>query len=624
MIHANRFSFEVKEETSVAAASKELTEADRGGSSEDSLVCFISVEKKDEDASGRVVAEASDRILAHFKQLKTPTLWLYPYAHLSSDLASPRHAQRILDELAEAVRASGAAADLRRSPFGYYKAFQIEAKGHPLSELAMTITGAGAKAPAGDGDLSTESKAVANEKKLKSKLLVVLPTGEVFDAAAFDFKKFPALAKLYGYETAGTRTSAEEPPHVKLMRSHELVDYEPGSDAGNFRWYPKGHLVKSLMEEHINQVMQKYGAMRVETPIMYDYLHPNLAKYLDRFPARQYVLKSEKKEFFLRFAACFGQYLIASDMQVSYRQLPVRLYELTHYSFRREQTGELAGLRRLRSFTMPDMHTICRDVPQAKEEFGRQFDLSQSWMNDLGVPYATAVRVVKSFYDENKEFVHDIARKVGVPVLLELWEERFFYFVLKFEFNAIDNHDKASALSTVQIDVENCGRFDIHYTDDKGEKATPLILHASISGSIDRNVYAFLEHQAARMKKGEKGAYPFWLAPTQIRFIPVSDGHVPFCDELATAWPYRADVDDRDMSLGKKIRDAEKEWVPFIAVVGDKERDGGDFQVRVRGAEDFHGPRAALVEIMDGLAAGKPTRGLNTPRLLSERPIFVG
>ncbi len=624
MIHAGEFSFSVTEETSVAAAGKELTDADRAGASGDALVCFVSIEKKDEDAAAKVVAEARAKILAHFRQLKAPTLWVYPYAHLSSDLASPRHAQRILDELASAIAATGEVKDLRRSPFGYYKAFKIQAKGHPLSELAMTVTGAEAKDVGADGDLATESKAVAAEKKLKSKHWVVTPDGAVVEAAAFKFPKDSALAKLYAYETAGTRVSEEEPPHVKLMRSHELVDYEPGSDAGNFRWYPKGHLVKSLMEERVNEIMREYGAMRVETPIMYDYLHPNLAKYLDRFPARQYVLKSEKKEFFLRFAACFGQYLIGHDMQMSYRQLPARLYELTHYSFRREQTGELAGLRRLRSFTMPDMHTICRDEAQAKEEFGRQFDLSLSWMNDLGIPFATAVRVVRSFYDEHKEFVHAIARKVNAPIILELWEERFFYFVLKFEFNAIDNHDKASALSTVQIDVENCERFDIHYTNEAGEKATPLILHASISGSIDRNVYAFLEHQAARMKKGEKGEYPFWLAPTQIRFIPVSDPHIPFCNELSKKFPFRGDVDDRSMSLGKKIRNAEQEWVPYIAVIGDKEMQGGEMQVRVRGGEDFHGTLEALVEQMAGRAIGKPTRGLNTPRLLSERPVFVG
>jgi threonyl-tRNA synthetase len=353
-------------------------------------------------------------------------------------------------------------------------------------------------------------------------------------------------------------------------------------------------------------------------------LHPNLAKYLDRFPARQYVLKSEKKEFFLRFAACFGQYLIKHDMQISYKQLPVRLYELTHYSFRREQSGELAGLRRLRTFTMPDMHTLCRDIEQAKQEFRAQFELSLGWMKDLDLPFATGVRVVRSFYDENREFVRGLARLVDTPLLLEVWDERFFYFVMKFEFNFLDNHDKAAALSTVQIDVENCGQFDIHYTDEKGQKATPLILHASIPGAIDRNVYALLEHQAARMKKGKKGSFPFWLAPTQIRFVPVSDPHVPVCDQLAAEMPFRADVDDRDLAMGKKIRLAEQEWVPFIAVIGEREAKGGDLTVRVRNEENFEGSKEELVEAMRSRASGKPWKPLNTPRRLSLRPVFVG
>ncbi len=620
MIHAAEFSFRVTEETSVAAAAGDVSEAEKSGGSGDALVCFVSVEKKDEDAVAKVAADAVRRVVEHYRRVGAETLWLYPYAHLSSDLASPRMARQVLDALWEGFRASGAP-KLARAPFGYYKAFEIRAKGHPLSELALTITGEGA--PEGEADAG-ESKAIRAEKKLRSRFYVITPDGAEIPHEEFDFGKHPVLKRFHAYETAGTRAAAEEPPHVKLMRQHELVDYEPGSDAGNFRWYPKGQLMKTLLEERINAVMNRYGAMQVETPIMYDYLHPNLAKYLDRFPARQYVLKSEKKDYFLRFAACFGQYLIKHDAQISYRQLPMRLYELTHYSFRREQSGELAGLRRLRTFTMPDMHTLCGGTEQAKREFAAQFELSREWMNDLGVPYATAVRVVRSFYDENRDFVRGLAARVAGPILLEVWDERFFYFVMKFEFNFVDNHDKGAALSTVQIDVENCAQFEIRYTDEDGEKKHPLILHASISGAIERNVYAMLEHQAARMKKGQKGEFPFWLSPTQIRFIPVSDPHADFCEELAAAFPYRADVDDRDMSLGKKIKTAEQEWVPFIAVVGDRERDGGPLSVRVRGGEEFHGSREDLIARMDALQTDKPRRPLNTPRRLAQRPVFVG
>jgi threonyl-tRNA synthetase len=133
-----------------------------------------------------------------------------------------------------------------------------------------------------------------------------------------------------------------------------------------------------------------------------------------------------------------------------------------------------------------------------------------------------------------------------------------------------------------------------------------------------------LEHQAALMKKGIKGSFPFWLAPTQVRFVPVADSHVDFCLQLAGSLPFRADVDDRDMNMGKKIKLAEQEWVPFIAVVGDQEQAGGDLHVRVRGGDELRGSREALLARLEELSAGKPFRPLNTPMRLSLRPVFVG
>ena len=109
------------------------------------------------------------------------------------------------------------------------------------------------------------------------------------------------------------------------MKRLEIADYEPGSDPGNIRWYPKGRMIKSLLEQYVTARVAAYGGMEVETPIMYDFNHPSLKSYLNRFPARQYMLKSEDKELFLRFAACFGQFLMAHDAQISYKQLPIKL-----------------------------------------------------------------------------------------------------------------------------------------------------------------------------------------------------------------------------------------------------------------------------------------------------------
>ncbi|MBA4318323.1 MAG: hypothetical protein C0412_07975, partial [Flavobacterium sp.] len=280
----------------------------------------------------------------------------------------------------------------------------------------------------------TEMNIKQEKEESKSEWLIVLPDGSIAKAKEFNWAGSEDLKVFYSYESSGSREVKEAPAHVKMMQQMELVDYEPAADSGNFRWLPKGHLIKRLMERHASKIVKDYGGMQVESPIMYDLNHPQLASYLKRFPARQYHLLSGDKKYFLRFAACFGQYLIMHDMGISYHHLPVKIYELTHYSFRREQVGELAGLRRLRVFTMPDMHSLCVDVEQAKEEFYQQYLLCKKWMSDLELNHVMAIRVVDDFFQKNRDFVMGIVKDFGRPVLLEVWKERFFYFVLKFEF----------------------------------------------------------------------------------------------------------------------------------------------------------------------------------------------
>ena len=209
-------------------------------------------------------------------------------------------------------------------------------------------------------------------------------------------------------------------------------------------------------------------------------------------------------------------------------------------------------------------------------------------------------------------------------MLVEIWDERFFYFVAKLEFNFVDAQKKASCLSTVQIDVENTERFEITYVDDDGEKKHPILMHTSISGSIERVIGDILEQQAIRMKKGESPMLPLWLAPTQVRIIPVAERHNAYCEGLIEKIPFRVDFDDRDMSVGKKIREAGRRWIPYVLVVGDKEIESDQLTVRVRGGEQETFSLDALVTQIAEKTAGKPTKPINVPRHLSERPIFVG
>ncbi len=497
LVHSDYIEYEATKKALKTAA--DLRDDEKSGRLEECLCAFVTVEKVDEEDLASSVRKAAAEIRSVAGQVKTDRVMLYPYAHLSDDLAKPSVGEKALPMLEEDLQGDF---EVKRSPFGWYKSFKISCKGHPLSELSRHVLpgdedeGDGCCAPGDDNE------ALKAEKNLKSAWYILDVDGSLTPAEEFDFKGQAGLKQFYEYEAKGSRTATKPPAHIQLMQNMELVDYEPGSDTGNMRWFPKGQMIKRLLEEKVNKVCQDAGALQIETPIMYDVNHPALNKYLNKFPARQYRIKSDDKDLFLRFAACFGMYLTMGRSTLSYRHLPARIYELTHYSFRREQSGETAGIKRLRAFTMPDMHTLVADLPQATEEFERQFNTSKHWMEGLEVPFETAIRFVRGFYEENQDFAARLAQAVGKPVLVEMWEEQNFYFVCKFEFNVNDSTNKAFALSTVQIDTQNPQHFDIEYTGEDGERHTPLLLHTSISGAIDRNLAAILEVEA--MKAGSE------------------------------------------------------------------------------------------------------------------------
>ncbi|MEM2876041.1 MAG: threonine--tRNA ligase, partial [Candidatus Bathyarchaeia archaeon] len=548
---------------------------------EDLVVLFTCVEAGDNEET---VKRALEEIKNSLDNLKVKRILLYPYAHLSGNLAKPSEALNIIKLMEE--YAEGLGFEAYRAPFGWNKSFSISVKGHPLAEQFMSITQV---LEGREVEKARVPEALKAEERQKSNWYILDLEGRMVPVEEFDFSEHENLRKFAEYEIRKSRVTDRTPPHVELMRRLEIADYEAGSDPGNLRWYPKGALIKSLIEDYVTNKVIEYGAMKVETPVMYDFEHPSLSRYLNRFPARQYVVKSEDKDYFLRFSACFGQFLIAHDAQISYRHLPLKMYELTKYSFRREKSGELSGLKRLRAFTMPDCHALCSDLEQAKEEFLKRFRLSKEILTE-GLElsedeFELAVRFTKDFYKENSDFINLLVKEMGKPALIEEWEDRIFYFVLKWEFNFIDNLDKASALSTDQIDIENAERYGITYVDDEGKSRFPLILHCSPSGAIERDVYALLEKAYATHVKGGVPSLPLWLSPTQVRLIPVSDEYLEYSEKLADlieSENIRVDIDDRQLTVQKRVYEAEHEWVNYIAVIGSKEKNSGLLTVRDR------------------------------------------
>ncbi|MEO9364491.1 threonine--tRNA ligase [Candidatus Nitrosocaldus cavascurensis] len=660
-LHSNFIEYEPVEKEIDAA---EDAEKGRKVRLDDILVAFIAVEKGDDES---IAEKVSNEIRAWLKRIGCDRVLLYPYAHLSSDLARAGDALAMLRKVEAMLNTDGVS--VYKAPFGWTKAFTISIKGHPLAEHSISLAKIVQEPSKGSVGVkasreATLSQALQREERLTSRWYILEPDGSKIPLEHYDLSRTPRLKMLAEYEVKKRREVDEEPPHVRLMKRLAIADHEPASDAGNLRFYPKGRLIKSLIEQYVTRKVIEYGAVEVETPIMYDVEHPSLASYFNRFPARQYMIESEGKEFFLRFAACFGQFLMAKDFTISYKHLPLKIYELTRYSFRREKSGELVGLRRLRAFTMPDCHALCRDVEQAKQEMLKRLELSKQVIEGLGLSLMddveVAIRVTSDFYNENREFIAELVRRIGKPVLLEEWSERFFYFVLKWEFNFVDNLAKASALSTDQIDVENGARYGIYFVDEDGSRKNPIILHNSPSGAVERVMYALLEKAYRMQKEGKTPMLPLWLSPTQVRLIPVStrgagkgkdddsgEGgrngesmgvgvssnnsnnassitYMDYCNSIMHRLErssIRVDIDDRDESVGKRIREAEMEWIPYIVVVGEKEiasdrlsvRDRASGKVREMSVEELEYEIASAVK-------DKPYIPLNMPRYLSMRP----
>jgi len=608
-IHSDHLEFEVRE-----AVTEDLAETEGvplEGRMEECATVFISVESDDEADVGGVVENALAEIRDVTGQLNTRNVVLYPYAHLSEDLASPDAATTVMQELESALAAEEY--EILRAPFGWYKSFEVSCKGHPLSELSRHV------AAHRDEDEPDETEREPSEWR------VMHPDGTTAGAVDAKPDTNPDMRAFIEDEVESvTASPGEEPPHIDLMREKELVGYDELSDVGNLRFYPRGKLIRDALIEYVDDLVVEYGGMPVETPIMYDLGARAIDEHAGKFGERQYRFESGDRRMMLRFAACFGQFSIMRDMHISVNDLPLRVYEMSTYSFRREQKGEVTGLKRLRAFTMPDMHTATTDMDGARAELLAQAKLALQTSEDLDINYEPVIRMTREFYEENQAWVEQVVAELGKPALLEIIPERHHYWSAKIDFAAIDGLGRPIENPTVQIDVESAERFDIEYVDSEGAHYPP-ILHYSPSGGIERVMAALLEGTATT----ETPQLPTWLSPTQVRFIPVDpDEHLAYCEGLAESFEtadLRVDIDDRDESVGKRIATAETDWVPYYVVVGGDEIEGDTVGVNVRADDvELDMTLAELEETVREDIGDLPQRPRYLPRRVSNHPTFTG
>ncbi len=607
LIHADRFEYEAREKA--VKEPEPLDESHKRGALENGLVVFSTVEKNDEQDPEQIATKAASSVEEVLGWLKTKKVMVYPYAHLSTTLASREPAISILKALEDKLAQKGY--EVTRSPFGWYKSFAITAKGHPLSELSRTVT------------VDTKSRQAA--APVKTEYVIMDQEGRLHSPEDFEFKPYDSEFKSLVEKEALKKGLTGGEPHFLDYARRLGIEWESYADVGQMRFGPESNLIMDLLAEYAGQVIRRIGIpiLNVKGTNMFDVAVKPIKEHLQLFGSRAYEVKVDERTFVLRYAACFQQFSMVKDWTLSYRTLPFGTFEVAD-SYRMEQSGELLLSFRLRKFLMPDLHIYLKSVGEAIRIGDKIHRTIYEEIRKLNREYVSLYNTTRSFFETNKDSFMELVKVEKKPILLNFVPEGLYYWVLNVEYNIIDDLDRPREIGTFQIDIGNAKRFGISYTDEKGEKQFPVIIHTAVIGGLERYLFTLLDSAVRLERQGKKPMLPVWISPAQVRIIPIANHFVKqgmkLLETLEKAG-IRADLDDRDDTMQSKVRDAELSWIPYTIVYGEKEIKTKELSIRSRA--DAKESKITLAMFLKRLRAeleGYPVRPLTYPALLSQRP----
>ena len=608
LLHCSDFEYTVREQA-VKNPPEEIIDSNRHGKYENVLVSFCTVEKEDEESPEQVANDASESILEVANSVKTNRILIYPYAHLSSSLAAVKTAMNVLALLTENLKSQGL--EVYRSPFGYYKAFTLHCLGHPLSELSRTIRPKQTK-QAEAATINTDYKILALD-------------GKIYQPDEYQFKPGEDEFRILVEKEALKKSLSGGQPRFLDYCKKFGIDWESFSDIGHMRYSPEGVMIFDLISQYSWDAVTAVDLpiLQIKGTNMFDLSVPAVKEHADLFGSRLYRLEVENKSLVMRYAACHQQFAAVRNWTISYRHLPFGTFEVAD-SYRLEQSGELLLSFRLRRLNMPDCHIYCKDVEQAKSVTIKLHDRIYQEITKLNRDYVSIYNITHSFLDNNHEYVMELIKREGKPALLNFVPEGIYYWVLNIEYHIIDELERPREIATFQIDVGNAKRFGISFVDEDGQHKYPAIIHTAVIGSIERYLFTVFDQCARVEKSGRKPALPLWLSPTQIRLIPIKPDFTNFALNVAVELSksqVRADVDDRNESLDKRIREAELNWIPYIMVIGQREVTANRYSIRRRHDNAKYEATIADLSIeITTSTSGYPNMSLKLPTLISKRP----
>ena len=417
-------------------------------------------------------------------------------------------------------------------------------------------------------------------------------------------EKRPMLTRIYG--TAFTNKTdleahleqleeAKKRDHNKLGRDLELFTTVDMIGQGLPIMLPKGARVIQLLQRWVEDEEQKRGWQLTKTPLMAKSDLYKVSGHWDHYKEGMFVLGDEEKDdevFALRPMTCPFQYQAFLNRGRSYRDLPMRLNE-TSTLFRNEASGEMHGLIRVRQFTISEGHLMCTP-DQLEDEFRGCLELTNYMLETLGLAEDVSYRFSQWDPDNREKYIgteeqweeaqgkmKNILDDIGIDYKIGIGEAAFYGPKLDIQIKNV--HGKEDTLITIQIDQMLAEKFGMEYTDRDGKKKNPYIIHRTSIGCYERTLALLIEKYA--------GAFPTWLAPVQLKFLPIADRHLDYVydvkKKLADSGIIRVEVDDRSEKLGYKLREAQLEKVPYMIVVGDKDIENGTVSVRSRKKGDM-------------------------------------
>ena len=405
---------------------------------------------------------------------------------------------------------------------------------------------------------------------------------------------FPKKEELDAY--LKEREEAVKRDHNKLGRELEYFTTVDCIGQGLPVLLPKGARVVQVLQRWVEDTEQKRGYLLTKTPLMATRDLYKISGHWDHYLDGMFILGDpydETKECFaLRPMTCPFQYQVYLNRQRSYRDLPMRLGE-TSTLFRNEDSGEMHGLIRVRQFTISEGHLVLRP-DQLEEEFKGCLDLAKYCLGTVGLLDKCTFRFsqwdpanpnnkyegTKEQWDHAQSVMERILKDLDVDYTVGIDEAAFYGPKLDIQYKNV--YGKEDTLVTIQIDMLLAERFGMYYIDENGEKKLPYIIHRTSLGCYERTLAYLIEEYA--------GALPTWMAPEQVRFLPVTDRAADYCAEQAKKLEdmgFRVEVDYRNEKIGRKIRDAQMEKVPYMVVVGDRDMENGTVSPRHRADGDL-------------------------------------